>query len=119
MTALHHKGERIVEPAIFDLERILNNTQADADQGLCNQLYPPHAGLRLVAGAPLSNDIMKCALKPVDYDDYRVEFTTEEKQRLAGIFPQGVCDWSQPGLAQGSNDTWLSFGPSPVNLYRP
>lgn len=113
------EGERVVEPAIFNLERILNNTQADADQGLCNQLYPPHAGLRLVAGAPLTNDIMKCALKPVDYDDYRVEFTAEEKQRLAGIFPQGVCDWSQPGLAQGSNDTWLSFGPSPVNLYRP
>jgi hypothetical protein len=62
---------------------------------------------------------MKCALKPVDYDDYRVEFTAEEKQRLEAIFPQGVCDWSQPGQSQSSNSTWLSFGPSPVNLYRP
>lgn len=113
------EGQRIVEPAVFDVERILNNTQADADQGRCNQLYPPHAGLRLVAGAPLSNDIMKCALKPINYDDYRVEFTVEEKQRLEAIFPQGVCDWSQPGQSQNSNSTWLSFGPSPVNLYRP
>jgi hypothetical protein len=112
------EGERIVEPAVFDLGRILNNTQADADQGRCNQLYPPHAGLRLVAGAPLSNDIMKCSLKPINYDDYRVEFTAQEKQRLEAVFPQGVCDWSQPGQAQGTNDTWLSFGPSPVNLYR-
>ncbi|TFH75096.1 hypothetical protein E3V39_02880 [Gammaproteobacteria bacterium LSUCC0112] len=113
------EGERIVEPAVFDLTRILNQSQADADQGRCNQLYPPHAGLRLVAGAPLSNDIMKCSLKPIDYDDYRVEFSTDEKRRLEAIFPQGVCDWSQPGQAQGPNDTWLSFGPSPVNLFRP
>jgi hypothetical protein len=62
---------------------------------------------------------MKCSLKPIDYDDYRVEFTADEKQRLEAIFPQGVCDWTQPGQAQTSNDTWLSFGPSPVNLYRP
>jgi hypothetical protein len=109
-------GARIVEPAVFDLTRVLNKTQGD--QSRCNALYPPHAGLRLVAGAPLTNDIMKCSLKPIDYDDYRVEFTSQEKQRLETIFPQGVCDWEQPGQHQNSNQTWLSFGPSPVNLYR-
>ena len=109
-------GERIVEPAVFDLTRVLTKTQGD--QSRCNALYPPHAGLRLVAGAPLTNDIMKCSLKPIDYDDYRVEFSAEEKSRLEAIFPQGVCDWEQPGQFQDSNQTWLSFGPSPVNLYR-
>jgi hypothetical protein len=109
-------GERIVEPAVFDLTRVLNKTQGE--QSRCNALYPPHAGLRLMAGAPLSNDIMKCSLKPIDYDDYRVEFDTEEKLRLEAIFVQGVCDWDQPGQYQNSNQTWLSFGPSPLNLYR-
>lgn len=107
------EGERIVEPAIFNTQRLFDNTE-----GRCNALYPPHAGLRLVAGGPLSNDVMKCELKPVDYDDYRVEFTGEEKARLETIFAEGVCDWSQPGVAQGSNETWLSFGPSPVNRYQ-
>ncbi|MBU2098883.1 MAG: hypothetical protein KKD00_08980 [Gammaproteobacteria bacterium] len=111
-----NNGERIVEPAVFDLASVLNKTQAG--QSRCNALYPPHAGLRLVAGGPLTNDIMKCALKPIDYDDYRVEFTAEEKSRLEAIFPQGVCDWEQPGQYQNSNQTWLSFGPSPVNLYQ-
>ncbi len=106
-------GQRIVEPAVFDMARIFDNTA-----GQCNQLYPPHAGLRLVAGAPLATDIMKCSLKPIDYDDYRVEFTADEKARLEAIFPDGVCDWEQPGQYQSSNDTWLSFGPSPVNLYQ-
>lgn len=107
-------GERIVEAAAFDTSRLFDNTE-----GRCNQLYPPHAGLRLVAGSPLSNDVMKCQLKPVDYDDYRVEFSAEEKTRLNTIFPDGVCDWSRPGVDQGSNQTWLSFGPSPVNRYQP
>ena len=109
-------GERIVEPAVFDLTSVLNKNQGQ--QSRCNALYPPHAGLRLVAGAPLTNDIMKCSLKAIDYDDYRVEFSAGEKQRLEAIFPQGVCDWDQPGQHQNTNQTWLSFGPSPVNLYR-
>src|SRR5690606_20764529 len=70
-------GERIIEPAVFDLTSVLTKTQGD--QSRCNALFPPHAGLRLVAGAPLTNDIMKCSLKPIDYDDYRVEFTNQEK----------------------------------------
>jgi len=109
------EGERIVEPAVFNMERIFDNTE-----GRCNQLYPPHAGLRLVAGSPLTTDIMKCALKPIDYSDYQVEFTDEEKAQLEAIFPQGVCDWRQPGEHQTMNNrTWLSFGPSPVNRYQP
>lgn len=107
-------GARIVEPAVFNMERLFDNTE-----GQCNQLYPPHAGLRLIAGGPLANDIMKCTLKPIDYGDYRVEFTTEEKTRLESIFPEGVCDWNRPGQYQTTNRTWLSFGPSPVNLYQP
>jgi hypothetical protein len=107
-------GERIVEQPEFDRERLFDNTA-----GSCNSLYPPHAGLRLVAGGPLTNDILKCQLKPIDYDDYAVTFTQAEKSRLAAIFPEGVCDWSRPGIHQQVNQTWLSFGPSPVNRYSP
>ena len=107
-------GERIVDQPVFNSRRLFDNTE-----GSCNSLYPPHAGLRLVAGGPLSNDILKCQLKPIDYDDYAVSFSDAEKSRLEGIFPQGVCDWSKPGVHQQVNQTWLSFGPSPVNRYEP
>ncbi|MEX0619583.1 MAG: DUF6351 family protein [Pseudohongiellaceae bacterium] len=106
-------GEHIVEPATFNMDRLFDN-----NEGSCNALYPPHAGLRLVAGGPLSNDVLKCELKPIDYADYSVEFSAEERQRLEGIFPEGVCDWSRPGVHQQVNQTWLSFGPSPVNRYQ-
>jgi len=107
-------GERIVEKAIFDKDRLFDNTR-----GACNELYPPHGGLRLVAGGPLSNDVFKCQLKPIDYGDYSVEFTDAEKGRLEAIFDDGVCDWSRPGVHQAVNQTWLSYGPSPVNRYQP
>lgn len=107
-------GERIVEQPVFNSERLFDNTE-----GSCNKLYPPHAGLRLVAGGPLANDILKCQLKPVDYNDYQVTFSEAEKARLQAIFPAGVCDWSKPGVHQQVNRTWLSFGPSPVNRYEP
>ena len=107
-------GERIVEAAVFDKDRLFDNTR-----GACNELYPPHAGLRLVAGGPLSNDVFKCELKAIDYGDYDVEFTSAEKARLVSIFEEGVCDWSRPGVHQAVNQTWLSYGPSPVNRYEP
>ncbi len=48
-----------------------------------------------------------------------VEFAAAEKKRLETIFDQGVCDWSRPGVHQAVNQTWLSYGPSPVNRYEP
>ncbi|MBQ13728.1 MAG: hypothetical protein CMQ17_04940 [Gammaproteobacteria bacterium] len=105
-------GERIVEEPNFNPDKLFDNTE-----GSCNRLYPPHAGLRLVAGGPLTNDVLKCQLKAIDFDDYKVEFTDEEKSQLRSIFSEGICDWSKPGVHQQVNKTWLSFGPSPVNRY--
>ncbi len=105
-------GERIVEEPNFNPDKLFDNTE-----GSCNRLYPPHAGLRLVAGGPLTNDVLKCQLKAIDFDDYKVKFTDEEKSQLRSIFSEGICDWSKPGVHQQVNKTWLSFGPSPVNRY--
>ncbi len=38
----------------------------------CNDLYPAFASPRMVAGGPLANDVVKCQLKPIDFDDYNV-----------------------------------------------
>lgn len=82
----------------------------------CNDLYPAFSSPRMVAGGPLANDIVKCQLKPIDFDDYAVRFNSGQRRRLRQIFPDGVCDWDQPGVEQGPlRGLWLSFGPSPVN----
>jgi hypothetical protein len=82
------QGNRIDEPATFD------------GKGRCNELYPNHKNPRLVAGAPLTDDILKCQLRPIAARDYKVAFTPDEMKRLQSIFPGGVCDYGRPGINQ-------------------
>jgi hypothetical protein len=97
----------------------VDQAQAYDGEGLCNDLYPAFPTPRLVAGAPLTNNIVKCALKPISPDDYALTLTGDQRARLERIFPDGVCDWSRAGeYASDLRGTWLSFGPSPVNRVR-
>lgn len=90
-------GDRIVEQQTFS-------------EGQCNSLYPTFPSPRMVAGGPVTNDVLKCQLKPVDFREYDVDFTEPQKARMRAIFPHGVCDWSKPGVAQRDpRGKWLSF----------
>jgi hypothetical protein len=109
------EGNRIGEPQTYDVHSLYDNVR-----GQCNRLYPPHTGPRMIAGGPLTNDVLKCQLKPLNAGDYRVIFSEAEWARLQRIFPNGVCDWSRPGVGQEAVvQTWLSYGPSPVNRFQP
>ncbi|AEG91069.1 DUF6351 family protein [Ramlibacter tataouinensis] len=78
--------------------------------GQCAALYPAPPAPRATAGAPLAADVIKCTLKPVAITDYGVPFTAQQMQRLATVFPTGVCNWSVPGVEQqGLRGTWLTF----------
>ena len=80
------------------------------DPGVCNTLFPVHQDPRIAAGGPVAGDILKCRLKPLNATDYKVAFSQSEWARLKAIFPQGVCDWSRPGVNQRKlKDTWLAF----------
>jgi hypothetical protein len=78
------------------------------DSGTCAQLYPVHSFPRGVAGensspresSRFATDVIKCALKPIDWADYPVTFTDDEQRRLLAAFPEGVCDYTQPGVGQ-------------------
>jgi hypothetical protein len=76
---------------------------------VCEQLYPSNSFPREVAGANVAADIIKCQLKPITPADYAVTFTAEQMARLQAIFPNGVCDWSRPGVEQQPlAGTWLA-----------
>lgn len=85
--------------------------------GTCNTFYPAGTTPRMAAGGPLVDDIAKCQLKPLNPANYQVFFTPAQWSRLTAAFPDGVCDWTKPGVGQEPlAGMWLSFGPSPVNL---
>jgi hypothetical protein len=90
--------------------------QTLAGAGQCNTLFPAGTSAALVAGAPIALDVIKCQLKPISAADYTAPLTADQMVRLTNVFPQGVCDWSKPGVEQVRATPWASFGPSPVNL---
>ncbi len=81
-------GNKIVEPATTDPK-----TQ-------CNQIYPYFSQPQMQAGQTVTRDVLKCTLKLIRALDYNVGFTAPEWAQLQTIFPNGVCDYSQPGIGQ-------------------
>ena len=77
-----------------------SETTKITDMTRCAELFPIGTDARMVAGAPWANDVLKCALKPVDASDYAKSLTAEQRSRLTRIFPDGVCDWTRPGVGQ-------------------
>ncbi|HWT93555.1 MAG TPA: DUF6351 family protein, partial [Solirubrobacteraceae bacterium] len=65
------------------------------------------------AGESLSNDILKCRLKPLRREDYEVRFTDAQWATLQQTFPQGVCDWTKPGVEEQPTVPWLTFAGGP------
>lgn len=82
-----------------------NGILDDKPAGPCTQRFPIYSTSRIVAGAPIEGGIYKCALKPVEqavaqgtYAPWHL--SDLQVQRLKQIFPEGVCDYSQPDQAR-------------------
>lgn len=75
-------------------------------------------GTREAAGGPLASDVLQCALRPLRRSQFSVSFSTSEWSTLRRTFPEGVCDWSVPGVGQRPTTSWLSYqhGPGGVAL---
>jgi Tannase-like family of unknown function (DUF6351) len=80
------------------------------DQELCTKLFAFAGDARLAAGAPPTDDVFKCALKPVDVADYKPAMTAERLAHVKHVFPEVVCDYSKPGVGQVRlAGTWVSL----------
>lgn len=77
----------------------------------CTNLFPVRLTPRQVAGAPLANNVIKCARKPVDPGDYKQALTKAELDQVREVFPDGVCDWAKPDPHAGYGGTWQSLPP--------
>ncbi|MFI5626149.1 DUF6351 family protein [Nocardioides sp. NPDC051685] len=83
------------------------------DMSRCRAAFPYFADPRIAAGGPLADNILKCQLKPLDRDDYAVDFTNAQWERLRKVFTAGVCDYRKPGVAQQPSIPWLTFSDGP------
>jgi Tannase-like family of unknown function (DUF6351) len=78
--------------------------------GLCPPAVVPVYGTpRTVAGDAITTDANKCQLKALDRADYPLPFTSAQWTEMQAIFPNGVCDYSKPGVDQGPTVAWLTY----------
>ncbi|MFA0792121.1 DUF6351 family protein [Microbulbifer echini] len=75
-------------------------------QGRCMRVYPTHSTSRQVAGGPVTDDVFKCALQPVEralakgiYGSHTEEISGRIDD-LRRIFPTGVCNYNEQDLAR-------------------
>lgn len=65
---------------------------------------------RTVAGEAITTDTNKCQLKPLNRnEDYGPGFSDAQWAELEALFPDGVCDYSKPGVSQGVAIPWLTY----------
>jgi hypothetical protein len=83
------------------------------DPDICRATFPFYGNPRIAAGAPLSNDVLKCRLTPLSQRDYTVAFTPEQWTRLQEAFPNGVCDYRKPGADRQPSVPWLTYRNGP------
>lgn len=79
----------------------------------CDGLTPPYSSHRAVAGAPKTNDVVRCQLKPLSSSDYRLPLSAAQLGVLKRVFPRGVCDWRRPGLGVQAARPWQTFAAGP------
>jgi hypothetical protein len=95
--------------------KVTNFATCDTDPKLKANTSP-----RQVAGGPIVENIMKCQLKPLVFTDYTgIAFTAGQQARLNTLFPNGVCDWSKPGVSQQDPTSPLTFAAGPGGVPLP
>ena len=96
---------------------VTDQVTCDADARL-KFFSSPHQ----VAGGPLAENILKCQLKPLAFSDYPgITLSAGQQARLNAVFPNGVCDWTKPGVGQQDPVGPLTYtaGPGGVPLAAP
>src|SRR5882762_11555608 len=88
---------------------------------ICDQKFAFLGLIRMTAGGPVTNDVLKCQLKALSRVDYSASFTDAQWARLQSTFSSGVCDYSKRGVGQGKPKPWLTFadGPGGRSLGKP
>src|SRR3954452_19722878 len=88
--------------------------QQITDPGACNSLYPFYSLTRPAAGAPATDDVVQCALSPINPEDY-LPATLNDAQlaTLRATFPHGVCAYTKPALGQQHSIPWMTYEDGP------
>src|SRR4051812_24189382 len=110
----HRKGVPLAKKIIQDkpdsvAERCTDGNGKELPSEVCDETVSAYGTPRLGAGETMTDDVMKCQLKPLRRGDYPVTFTDAQWKELVEAFPGGVCDYGKPGVSQHGATAWLTY----------
>ncbi|MFD1217817.1 DUF6351 family protein [Microbulbifer celer] len=85
--------------------------------GACMDLYPIYSTSRQMAGAPITGDVFKCALQPLERaiakNTYgiRTGEVVDRIEDMRRVFPDGVCNYNVPGVGRPKDQLLPHGGP--------
>lgn len=87
---------------------------SESEPAPCATFMPVVQTPRIAADMPMSDDVLKCQLKPIEVADYNGQLSATQLDELDSIFPDGVCDYNKPGVgdlaASERSIRWPSLG---------
>jgi hypothetical protein len=95
--------------------------EADLPGEACDAVVDLYASPRIEAGMPFTDDVMRCQRKPLRAADYLpAVFTPDQWAQMEKTYPDGVCDYSKPGVDVTPTVPWLTYetrpGGSPLGV---
>jgi hypothetical protein len=103
-------ARKVAEDKPDDLgDRCYDGSGNKVSDALCPNVVRVYGTPRTVAGDAITTDNNKCQLKPLQRGDYSVQFTEAQWSQLQATFPDGVCDFSEPGVGQQDTVPWQTY----------
>ena len=108
-------AQKIVEDRPDDLgPRCTNGAGTELPEAECDAVVQSYASPRIEAGMPYADDTVKCELQPLRRSIYYpVQFNDDQWAALERAFPNGVCDYSKPGVDRTPTVPWLTYRDGP------
>jgi hypothetical protein len=102
---------KIIQDKPSDLaDRCTNGAGLDVPSWVCDETVAAYGTPRFGADEPITDDVLKCQLKPLRRADYPVTFTADQWKRLEKAFASGVCNYGKPGVDQNVTTVpWLTY----------
>jgi hypothetical protein len=100
--------------------RCTNGNGTDVPAAVCDAVVQAYGSPRTGAGAPIADDTMKCQTKPLDPADYGpvgALFTEADLSALRAVYPDGVCDYTKPGVSAQGAIPWLTYAGAAEGRY--
>jgi hypothetical protein len=91
-------------------DRCTDGNGHDVDASACDSTVQAYSDPQIEGGMPMTDDTLRCELKPLARKDYAgVAFTDAQWVQMSKLFPQGVCDFTKPGLGRHKTTAWQTY----------